>query len=357
MAAIAMTMGGQPLGVAAHQIWARSEQRVGDNAQRALSDKESRHWIEQQRGFEQNLAEIDARCRVSYVMDAEADALYVLLRALEGVRLTVRMHYDRNLAACDATAPGHPELKTLAVLESSEPLGHHWVMLPRRCHRRARLVCLTLYAQRVAVRLRAQWSKRWVGDVPLHAILAREEHAPPGEEAIEWALWTSEPIDSFDSVARVVKIYALRFRIEGVFFATKTGLCETERAQLESFEALARWITMKLSVAVRMKALLEVSRQTPEVPADREFSRPEIDGALLLHQRECGGRHPLGSTPTLGQMVTLIAQLGGYIGKSSGGPPGLKTFSRGMEKVQIAAMVLDLQQTTPSTPTECDGID
>jgi hypothetical protein len=56
-------------------------------------------------------------------------------------------------------------------------------------------------------------------------------------------------------------------------------------------------------------------------------------------------------------MVTMIAQLGGYIGKSSGGPPGLKTFSRGMEKVQIAAMVLGLQQTTPSTPTECDGTD
>lgn len=170
-------------------------------------------------------------------------------------------------------------------------------------------------------------------------------------------LWTSEPIDSFEAVSRVVGLYAKRFKIEVVFFATKTGLCETERAQLESFEALARWITLKLSVAVRAKALLEASRSEPDVPADREFSRVEIDGALLLHQEECRGKLAVGSTPTLGQLVTLIAQLGGYTGKSSGGPPGIKTFSRGMEKVQVAAMILLAQQSRSPAPTKCDGSD
>ena len=162
---------------------------------------------------------------------------------------------------------------------------------------------------------------------------------------------------TFEAVARVVRIYALRFRIEGVFFASKTGLCETERAQFETFEALARWITLKLSVAVRAKALLEASRHEPDVPADRDFAREEIDGALLLHQRECGGKTAVGTTPTLGQMVTLIAQLGGYTGKSSGGPPGIVTFSRGMEKVQVATMVLSALRSNTPSPTRCDGSD
>jgi hypothetical protein len=357
MAAIAMTMAGVPLGVAAHHLWARAEQPVGDHVRRALADKESRHWVELQRRFEQGLTDIEATCRVSYVMDAEADALHVLLRAMEGVRLTVRMHYDRNLAALDTADAQHPELKALAALASSEALGHLWVMLPRRGHQRPRLVCLTLYTQRVSVRLRAQWSKRKVGDVPLHVVMAREESAGWAHEPIEWVLWTSESIDTFEAVVRVVRIYALRFRIEGVFFASKTGLCETERAQFETFEALARWITLKLSVAVRAKALLEASRHEPDVPADRDFAREEIDGALLLHQRECGGKTAVGTTPTLGQLVTLIAQLGGYTGKSSGGPPGIVTFSRGMEKVQVATMVLSALRSNTPSPTRCDGSD
>lgn len=357
MAAVAMTAEGVPLGIAAHHLWARAELPVGNHARRPLDDKESQHWTALQHSFEGALARVEAGCQVSYVMDAEADAFHVLVRALEQTRLTVRLHYDRNLAALDVTAPERPELKTLAVLDASPPRGHLWVSLPRRGHRRARLVCLTLYAEQVTVRLRTPWSKRRVGDVPLGVVRAREECGVAGEEAIEWVLWTSEPIDSFEAVARVVRIYAKRFRIEGVFFASKTGLCETERAQLESFEALARWTTLKLSVAVRAKALLEASRQEPDVPADREFAREEIDGALLLHRKECGGRHAEGTTPTLGALVTIIAQLGGYTGRSSGGPPGIKTFSRGMEKVQVAAMILGIQRGHPPAPTSCDGSD
>lgn len=357
MAAIAMTPEGVPLGVAAHHLWARSEQPAGDHARRALADKESRHWTDLQREFEDGLADFAATCRACYLMDAEADALHVLLRALEGARFIVRMQHDRNLAAFDRLARPRQELKVLALLESSAPWGTLDVTLPRRGHRRARRATLTLRAQQVSVRLREQWTKRRVGDVPLNVVMAREENAPGGEEPIEWVLWTSEPIATFAEAVRIVRRYALRFRIEGVFFATKTGLCETERAQLESFEALARWITMKLAVAVRAKAILEVSRSEPDVPADREFTRAEIDGALLLHQENCRGTTPVGATPTLSQLVTLIAQLGGYTGKSSGGPPGLKTFSRGMEQVQVAATVLEFQRARTQSPTEEDGFD
>jgi hypothetical protein len=355
MAAVAMTTAGVPLGLAAHHLWARADLPVGNHASRPLSDKESRHWTALQHSFEGALARVEAGCKVSYVMDAEADASHVLLRALEQTRLTVRLHYDRNLAALDVADPEHPEIKTLAVLDGSAPQGHLWVSLPRRGKRPARLVCLTLYAEQLTVRLRAQWNKSKIGDVQLGVVRAREECGPAGEEPIEWVLWTSESIDSVDAVARVVRIYAKRFRIEGVFFATKTGLCETERAQLRSFEALARWATLKLSVAVRARALLEASRQFPDVSADREFSREEIDGALLLHRQECRGRHAEGTTPTLEGLVTIIAQLGGYTGKSSGGPPGIKTFSRGMEKVQVAAMILGMQRARPLPPTSCDG--
>lgn len=82
MAAVAMTFAGVPLGLAAHHLWARGELPVGDHARRPLDDKESRHWSALQYRFEGALARVGAGCRVSYVMDAEADAFHVLVRAL-----------------------------------------------------------------------------------------------------------------------------------------------------------------------------------------------------------------------------------------------------------------------------------
>jgi hypothetical protein len=153
------------------------------------------------------------------------------------------------------------------------------------------------------------------------------------------------------SAALVVRTYGRRFRIEGVFFGARSGACAVERAQLKTFDGLARWITLGLSVAVRRQSLLHRSREEPEVPADVAFSRDEIDGALLLYRLQRKNAEQPGETPTLGRMVTMIAELGGYVGRSSGGPPGLVNFSRGMDRVETAVGVLIAlrQGTTPPT--------
>ncbi|MCL2725021.1 MAG: hypothetical protein FWD69_11355 [Polyangiaceae bacterium] len=40
--------------------------------------------------------------------------------------------------------------------------------------------------------------------------------------------------------------------------------------------------------------------------------------------------------PTMAQAVRWLADLGGYTGKSSGGPPESITLRRGLERVQMA---------------------
>jgi hypothetical protein len=139
----------------------------------------------------------------------------------------------------------------------------------------------------------------------------------------------------------VVRNDALRWRIERLFFATKSGACQMESSQLKSLQAVKKWATMLTSVSARIEHILHRSRTEPEVSAEEEFSRHEIDGTLaLLTSVKVKSGYQLGESPKLGEMVEFIARLGGYWGKSSGGPPGGKTFTRGMERVEAAALVL-----------------
>ncbi|WP_394827214.1 hypothetical protein [Pendulispora albinea] len=45
--------------------------------------------------------------------------------------------------------------------------------------------------------------------------------------------------------------------------------------------------------------------------------------------------------PSIAQATLWIAELGGYTGRSSGGPPGSIPIARGLERVLIAAEVVE----------------
>ena len=356
MAALAMTLDGVELGVAALRLWARPlTPDPRPHVYRPLADKESHHWPACQHAFERYLRVERVTAQPWYLMDAEADALHVLLRGLEGTRFTVRLNHDRNLAARTLTRADGAELKVLDALAGQAPDGTMWQHIAHPHKGPARTACLTVRWLAVSVRLREQISGRLAGDVPLTVVWVREEDGvPQGQEPLEWLLWTSAPVRSFEDAVWVVRTYGRRFRIEGIFLGAKSGACAVERAQLESFEGLARWITLGLSVAVRRQSLLHRAREEPEVPADVAFSRDEIDGALLLYRLHRKGAEQPGQTPTLERMVTVIAELGGYVGRSSGGPPGLVTFSRGMDRVETAVCLL-LAQRQGQPPPSSNG--
>jgi hypothetical protein len=91
-------------------------------------------------------------------------------------------------------------------------------------------------------------------------------------------------------------------------------------------------------VATRALRLTHLARTNPDASALEEFSRDEIDATIVLRRRRT--KLKLGATPTLREIVDMIAALGGYTGKSSGGPPGPTVIARGLEKVAIAAEVV-----------------
>jgi hypothetical protein len=360
MIALAMTVDGVPLGIAAHVLWARSDAPLAPHHARPLAQRESRWWCELQRAFERELAAADAHTLPWYQMDREADASHVLLRDLESdARFTVRVDAARVLAPEPDREAERARRTLRTALDTPTPAAVTYLETARGSRRTARLARCEVRFARVPLRLCARWSKRRLGDVTLTAVWVREVGTAPSEaEALEWMLLTNAPVGDVGEALRVVRAYGLRFRIERVHFNWKSGTCHVEQAQLESFEALRRWGTLHLSVAIHREHLLQLSRTEPERPADEVFERPTIEAALTLAQAEQPKAPKPGTTPTLGVMVDVIAKLGGYTGKASaGGPPGAKTFARGMERVEIAASVIRLLRPPRGEPTPDDRTD
>ena len=87
------------------------------------------------------------------------------------------------------------------------------------------------------------------------------------------------------------------------------------------------------AVASRVEQL-KSARSDRKLNALELATRDEIDAAILLSETK---KFKIGRKLTAEQFVTLVAQVGGYTGKSSGGPPGAQTIARGLERVVYTA--------------------
>jgi hypothetical protein len=340
MTVYALSPEGVPLGVLAQSLWVRlPEANPIEHAKRPLEEKESRWWTVLQARCEDQFIGTAHAPQLWYQMDREADQISVLLRALTpGVLLTVRADHNRVLAA-QTLGVEHQAVKVLELLKHAPIQGHAHVRVTRSGRRKARIAKVSVSFVDVTLHLRAQWSHRFVANVPVTAVHVRE--VGPTDDPIEWVLYTTYPVDTFEDALEVVRAYALRWRIERMHYATKSGAGNLQESQLRSFDALAKWITLHVAVASRLEHILYRSRDEPDVSAVEEFSRDEIEATLLLREQEYGKTYPTDRTPSLGELVLFIAELGGYMGlKRSGGPPGIKIFERGFVRVEAASLVV-----------------
>jgi IS4 transposase len=65
--------------------------------------------------------------------------------------------------------------------------------------------------------------------------LAKECDPPAGVTPIIWLLLTTLPVEDFAAARRLVFWYTLRWRIERFHFTLKTGGCQVEHLQLQTF--------------------------------------------------------------------------------------------------------------------------
>ena len=326
MSALLMTPDSVPLGMSGQVFWTRSDEHspAFRHDKRPLEERESAHW----------LTAIGQTCEVLqayapstmpwFQLDRGGDCASVLLDIQRrGAHVTARACYDRCVTGG----------KLWSQAAAGRCLGTYYLTVPARDGKRARTATINVRARCVELELRPNPKNlRDMKRCKMWVVEAREHNR--GTAGILWRLLTTKPAATFEQACNVIVMYTRRWRIEELHRAWKSGACKVEDSWIRQREHFYKWATILCAVAVRIERIKLLSRTEPFRDARDEFTRDEIDAVIILCKPKGVA---LGATPTLGQLTQWIADLGGYTGKSSGGPPGTIILARAMERVNVAA--------------------
>lgn len=117
--------------------------------------------------------------------------------------------------------------------------------------------------------------------------------------------------------------------------------CNILDRQNHSAEALWRALAIDAVIAWRIMLLALFGREVPELPSDAVFDRHECRVWKLLSKKT----EP---TLSLGEAITIIAQLGGYLSRKCDGWAGCETLSKGYDRFSDMAEIIRLQAAANS---------
>jgi hypothetical protein len=301
-------------------------------------DRESYRWRESVDSVEERLK---GHAAVVHLLDSEADA-YLLLEHMVGEqsRFVVRATHKRNVTGeSGERLPIEETLRSLeGVFERRVPLSARSApsrpreKRTRNLPRDTRVARLSFSATRVTLHA-PKGEHATTKSIVVNLVHVRELDAPAGADPIDWKLYTTEPIDTPEQIARVVDFYRARWRIEELFKALKTG-CGIEKRQLESMDTLLNALAIFLPIACDLLALRTLARADPTRPA-----RDALPALILLLLQ----RHPrtnLAVDATVRDAMLAVARFGGHI--KNNGEPGWLVLGRGYEEVLMLAEGMDL---------------
>ncbi len=331
----------RPLGVIAAETLHRRQRTRRKKTSGKYSGAETAQWKDREsqrwwRGIDKSAERLRGCPDVIHVADREGDSYELLARmANDGLRHVIRVKHNR--AACEANEDTQEwsSLKTLMAgaegrIEREVPLwARKGKSAPRAAGlyppRRARVARLRFSAKTVQIRQPYYTDKSLPAPLELNVVHVTEIAPPEGEPAVEWLLYTTEPIDTPKQVERIVDNYRLRWLIEEFFASLKTG-CLYEQRQFESTHALLNILALLIPIACQLLWLRSRARTTPDAPATEVITPRQIRILRVV------GPRPLSKDPTAAEVMLVIAELGGH--KKSNGPPGWRILQRGMTTLQ-----------------------
>jgi len=178
--------------------------------------------------------------------------------------------------------------------------------------------------------------------IAMNVVWVREVDAPKGVAPIEWVLYTSLDVGTFNDAWQVIEYYETRWLVEEYHKALKTG-CRVTKRGLQRAERLEPMVGLMSVVAVRLLQLKSAARSEPDRPARQIV--PKLWLAMLKAARKRLRRvYDL----TVYEFYRELAKLGGFLGRKGDGEPGWITIWRGWEKlntlVRGAELVAELKK-------------
>jgi len=349
----AFTPNGTPLGTVQAVAWVREEgPSIGrtltkiQRATRPLEEKESYRWVAALRAAQEEALQ-NPQTRIICVADSEADIYELFVEGMSQPRSAewvVRACQDRALQGNLQVPPAHLREQALA-----QPVLFTKSITVRA--RQAKVACSTKRREQpresrdaevevhaACVTLRAPW--RPTGKLPavtVHVVLVREANPPAGAVPVEWLLLTSLPIDEVEQVRQVIEYYCVRWMVE-VFFRTLKSGCRAEQRRFEHIDRQLRCLAVFLIVAWRTLYVCRLGRGCPEISCEAVFEPAEWKAVYRVVQNKL----PPADPPSLGQMVRMVAQLGGYVNRRRADSPGPQTVWLGLQRMHDFALCWEL---------------
>ena len=177
--------------------------------------------------------------------------------------------------------------------------------------------------------LKPPYGKSHLGSIKLTCVIAKEKPGTSsGREELEWVVLTNMEVTNNSDAVGIIEYYLCRWEIETFFKVLKSG-CKIENLQLEKKENLCKCISLYMTVAWRIMYLLKLGREIPDLPSLEIFSEIE----LKCLYAKAGKKIKREKNPKIGEVIKLIAKLGGYMNRKNDGPPGNKTLWIGIQRL------------------------
>ncbi len=318
----------EPIGIIDQQRWLRKKGRPSakERNKRPYEDKESYKW---QRATDAMKSRMESTEHVVTIGDRELDIYEYLHYAIDqNERFVARACYNRNLT--------NSAEQLFSVLGKQPVLGKRDVKVDqrgavatgpgprRRPARRAKKATVSVRAAPVTLR------KKGSEPITLNAVYVREDVNFKKGVSLEWMLLTTEPITTYEEIEQVVRFYELRWMIEDLHKAWKTG-CRLEQRRLQSVDNLERLMVILAPIAVRLLQLHSLAKLKSNTKCDALLERIEW---RCLHRALFPKKRMPRTPPTLRVALEQIARLGGWSDSKRTGRIGWITLWRGWSQLQ-----------------------
>ncbi|WP_445360130.1 IS4 family transposase [Microbulbifer sp. EKSA005] len=321
---IAITPSRDNLGIIEGSMWQRDkESSANSRYTKSIQDKESRRWLDHY----ESACEIQEHCpetTIVSIADREGD-IHEWFQLAEDQNEQRRASYIvRAKANRSLEIEGEDTTLLWDYMTKQKSIGKYSVGIPKRNGEPEREAKVSVSIAEVRLQGKGK-SKR---PLSLYAVFAKELSPPEGEKGIEWMLLTDLAVEDFKQARIIIEWYRSRWEIETYFRVVKGG-CQIESNRFRTEQRMLNCIAIYMIIGWRLHSMTTRARTLPDTSCTKVYSEKEWRMIWIMQAKTS----PPNEAPSMRDITRMLAGLGGFLGRSGDGEPGVKTVWQGYTKL------------------------